>query len=74
MRWWPWPRIPVCRKVIVNCKGGAEAPTFEGVLWAQRGGYVVLREAKLVRGQHQRVILDGEILVPLGTVAFIQVV
>lgn len=64
----------MCRKVIVNCKGGGEAPTFEGVFWAQRGGYVVLKEASVGRSPRQRVPLDGEILVPRETVAFIQVV
>lgn len=74
MRWWPWRRIRVCRKVNVVCKGGPEAPTFEGVWWDERGGYLVLKEAQLIKGQHQRVILDGEILVPRETIAFIQVV
>ena len=71
---WEWltgPRYPVLERVIVNCR---EGQTFRGVIWARKGGYLVLRDAAMLRPKGETVPLDGEVLVPEPSVEFIQVV
>jgi hypothetical protein len=66
-------RYPTLKKVIVNLKG-AEAPAFRGVLWQRRGGYLVLRDAQMLRPRMEAVTMDGEVLVPVTNVEFMQVI
>jgi hypothetical protein len=69
-----WPRrYPVLRETIVNLKGGT---VFRGVVWGRRGGYLVLRNARMLRadGQAAGVGVDGEVAVPEANVDFLQVV
>ncbi len=71
---WEWltgPRYPVTERVIVNTKTGK---AFRGVVWARRSGYLVLRDAALLRGKGEAVPMDGEVLVPELDVEFIQIV
>jgi hypothetical protein len=63
---------PFCRSAIVNLKG--EGGVFRGVLWERRNGFLVVRNAVLLRGRGEETPLDGELVVPEGNVAFIQVV
>ena len=64
-------RYPTCRRAIVNLKGGT---TLRGVIWRRRGGYLVLREASLLRAREAPVALDGEALAYEREVDFIQLV
>lgn len=68
---WPFRRYPVLRECIVNLKGGETA--FRAVVWARRGGYLVLRNARLLKGKGAEVPVDGEVAVPIVNVEFIQV-
>lgn len=69
---WPFRRYPVLREAIVNLKGGDTA--FRGVMWEQRGGYLVLRNARLLKGKGEPMPVDGEVAIPAANVEFIQVV
>jgi small nuclear ribonucleoprotein (snRNP)-like protein len=64
-------RYPVLRRVIVNTRSDR---AFRGVLWARRGGYLVLRNAELLKGRGEVVAMDGEVVVPVENVDFIQVI
>ena len=64
-------RYPVLRRVVVNTKSGQ---AFRGVLWRKRWGYLVLRNAELLKAGGETVLMDGEVLVPRGNLDFIQVV
>ena len=47
---------------------------FRGVLWQKRRGYLVLRNAEMLRGKGETVPMDGEVVIPAENVDFIQVV
>ncbi len=69
---WPFePRYPCLRQVIVNTR---TERAFKGVLWQRRGGYLVLRNAELLKGRGEVVPMDGEVLIDERSVDFIQVV
>lgn len=63
-------RYPELRRVVVNCKSEA---VFQGVLWRRRRGYLVLRNASLLRPKSVPLKLDGEIVIEKANVDFIQV-
>ena len=64
---------PVLRTAIVNLASGT---AFRGVIWRRRGPWLVLREAELLsdRGNPASGKVDGEVLVALADIDFIQVV
>jgi small nuclear ribonucleoprotein (snRNP)-like protein len=64
-------RYPELRQVIVNTKTDR---AFRGVLWRTRRGYLVLRNAEMVRERGEVVSLDGEVVIERSNVDFIQVV
>jgi len=64
-------RYPVCRQVIVNTKSDR---TFRGVLWRRRWGYLVLRNAEMLKTRGEAVVMDGEVVIAASNVDFIQVV
>jgi len=64
-------RYPVLERVIVNTKSDR---AFRGVLWRRRRGYLVLRNAEMLRGKGETVPMDGEVVIPAENVDFIQVV
>ena len=64
------PRYPILRQVIVNTRGDE---AFKGLLWQRRGDYLVLRQASLLTGRGESRAMDGEVAIPAGNVAFIQV-
>lgn len=66
-------RYPTLRRVIVNLKG-AEAPAFRGVLWQRRGRYLVLRNAEMLKARGEVTPVDGELVIPVENVSFMQVV
>jgi hypothetical protein len=64
-------RYPTCRKAIVNLKSGT---ALRGVIWKRRGGYLILRQAEMLRARELAVALDGETLVYEHDVEFVQLV
>jgi small nuclear ribonucleoprotein (snRNP)-like protein len=66
-----WARYPIKRQVIVNTKSGQ---AFRGVLWRRRWGYLVLRNAEMLRDRSEAVSMDGEVVIQADNVDFIQVV
>jgi len=64
-------RYPVLRMVIVNTKTDL---AFRGVLWRRRGGYLVLRNAEWLKGRGEGTQMDGEIVIDVSNVDFMQVV
>jgi hypothetical protein len=63
-----WRRFVVHRRVIVNLRSGS---AVSGVLVAQRGGLLFLRNATL-HEQGQQVPVDGEAVLERGQVDWIQ--
>lgn len=63
-------RYPSLRRVVVNTKTGR---AFRGVLWRRRWGYVLLRDAEMVKPGGETVRMDGEVMVDAANVDFIQV-
>lgn len=62
---------PRKRRVVVNTK---TEQAFRGVLWRSRWGYLVLRNAEIVRDREGTVAMDGEVVIERANVDFIQVV
>lgn len=69
MRW--LTRYPCLRRVVVNTRTDR---AFRGVLWARRAGYLVLRNAEMIKPGGITVPVDGEVVIEAGNVDFIQVV
>ena len=67
-----WRRL-IRRRVVANLVTGT---VFDGILWSTRGGLLVLREARIhePRGEVPWRRVDGEVVVELSRVEFIQVV
>jgi len=59
------------KRVIVNTRTDK---AFRGVLWARRGGYLVLRNAELLKPKGEMLQIDGEVVIDTANVDFIQVV
>ncbi len=69
--WWGLPRRS--HRVIVNFVA-SEAASIEGLLWARRGRWLVLRDCVLLdptRREPQR--MDGEVVIDRSSVLFMQV-
>jgi small nuclear ribonucleoprotein (snRNP)-like protein len=64
-------RYPTLRQVVVNTKTDR---SFRGVLWRKRAGYLVLRQAEVLKGRGEMTAVDGEVVIPAENVDFIQVV
>ncbi len=65
-------RIPCLRRrVLVSQVDGETA--VEGVLWQQRGVWLVLKDAKLKVGRHEPVPMDGDVIIECAKIAFVQV-
>ncbi len=64
-------RYPVLRQIIVSTRTDR---SFRGVLWRKRRGYLVLRNAEMLKGRGEVVPMDGEVVIPAENVDFIQVV
>jgi len=67
-RW--FERYPTMRRVIVNTK---TERAFRGVLWRKRWGYLVLRDAQMLKPRGETVPIDGEVVIERGNVDFMQV-
>jgi hypothetical protein len=44
------------------------------VLWRKAGGYLVLRDAEMLRGKGETTPMDGEVMIESSNVDFVQVV
>jgi hypothetical protein len=64
-----WRRTAVRQRVVVNLADKA----FAGILWAQRGPLLVLRDAELLEAGREPQKLDGEVVVERSRVEFTQV-
>lgn len=67
----PWLDELTLQTVIVHLKGGSQS--FKGVLEAVHSDCLVLRHV-LALDADQRVLLDGEVVVPRSNVDFMQIV
>jgi small nuclear ribonucleoprotein (snRNP)-like protein len=63
-------RYPELRQVVANTKTGH---AFRGVLWQRRRGYLVLRNAEMLRPGGEAVAMDGELVIERENVDFLQV-
>ncbi|MFV8127533.1 hypothetical protein [Streptomyces syringium] len=64
-----WRRTAVRKRVVVNLPDKA----FAGVLWAQRGPLLVLRDVELLEAGRDPQRVDGEVVVERARVEFTQV-
>jgi hypothetical protein len=64
-----WRRTAVRQRVVVNLADKA----FAGILWAQRGPLLVLRDVDLLEAGRDPQKLDGEVVVERSRVEFTQV-
>lgn len=65
----PEPVYPTLREAIVNLKNGS---AFRGVIWQRKAGYLVLRNAQMLKPRGEAVPVDGEVLVAEADIEFIQ--
>jgi hypothetical protein len=65
------PSYPYRETVIVNLKAGR---SFRGVLWQRTGGFLVLKQAVMLRPREAPLPIDGDTLVAFGEIEFVQVV
>ena len=68
MRW--FTQYPCLKRVVVNTRTDR---AFRGVLWARRRGYLVLRNAELLKARGETVPVDGEVVIEAANVDFMQV-
>ncbi|KEF19952.1 hypothetical protein DF18_14060 [Streptomyces rimosus] len=64
-----WRRTAVRKRVVVNLADKA----FNGVLWAQRGPLLVLRDVQLLEAGRAPQQVDGEGVIERARVEFTQV-
>jgi hypothetical protein len=64
-----WRRTAVRKRVVVNLADKA----FSGILWAQRGPLLVLRDVQLLEAGREPQAVDGEVVVERAKVEFTQV-
>lgn len=64
-------RYPELRRVVVTTKTDR---SFRGILWRKRWGYLVLRNAELLKERGEVLPMDGEVVIESGNVDFIQIV
>ena len=63
-------RYPTLRRVIVNTKTDK---AFRGLLWRKAQGIMVLRNAELLRDNGTSLKVDGEVVIEVRDIDFIQV-
>lgn len=66
-----WRRHPALNhRVLVSLKTDK---AVTGVLWARRGGFVVVKQAELLEPKMEPATLDGEVVVDVANIDFIQI-
>ena len=68
--WWRSPSY--LRRVIVNFTH-SESEAMEGIVWRQRGPWLILRDCAALKAGQPPAKLPGEIHVPRDKVAYLQV-
>ena len=63
-------RYPELRQVIVTTKTDR---SIRGLLWRRRRGYLVLKQAELLRAKAEPVAMDGDVVIEAANVDFLQV-
>ncbi|HOU22673.1 MAG TPA: hypothetical protein PLN42_00310 [Anaerolineae bacterium] len=63
-------RYPELRQVIVTTKTDR---SIRGLLWRRRRGYLVLKQAELLRAKAEPVAMDGDVVIEAANVDFVQV-
>jgi len=63
-------RYPTKRRVVLNTRTDR---AFRGVLWRKAWGYLVLRDAEMIKAGGETVRMDGELVIEAGNVDFLQV-
>lgn len=63
-------KIALNRRVVVNLTTGS---AIEGVLWAERGPLVVLKDASLHEPGRGSLPMDGEVVIERDRINFVQV-
>lgn len=76
MQWGLWQRLrgaPPCllQSVIVNLKDDP-AVALHGVLFDTRGHWFILRQASMLKAGEPPTPVDGELLVPVSNISFLQ--
>ncbi len=66
---WFGPEYPTLSQGIVNLKSNK---AFRGVIWQRKGGYLVLRNAELLKAKGETVEIVGEVAIPERDIEFIQ--
>lgn len=66
----PWRRLALNRRVLVNLK---TEKAISGVLWDERDGILVLKDAALHTPGHEPAAIDGEVLIDRADVDFAQI-
>lgn len=76
MTLWFWllGRIPCLRRRVYVNFVHDEGTAIEGVLFAQRGAWLVLKDARLLSKTAPAVAMDGDVVIECAKVSFIQVV
>lgn len=67
---WLGVSYPYRYKVIVNLKNQR---SFRGILWAQQGGWLILKHAELLEERQAPKPVDGDVLIDRRDIEFIQV-
>ncbi len=69
-----WFRQPPCQRrlVIVNLKDDATT-AIKGALWQSTGPWLVLRGAAFLKSNIEPAPIDGEVIVHVENVSFLQV-
>ena len=62
-------RVAYCRRVVANLTDGS---SIEGVLWQEMRDVLVLRDAHYLEPGADPVQLDGDTIVPLSRILFVQ--
>jgi hypothetical protein len=70
MRWW-WHPPCVLSRVIVNLRGHSDE-ALQGIFWSMRGGWITLRECQGLTSGQEPTKIDGEVIVHVDQVAYIQ--
>lgn len=71
MTWRFWQHPALLRECIVNFQDD-KATALRGVLWRTRGGWLEFRNCTLLVQEKPPLRIDGEVLVPVTNVAFLQ--
>jgi hypothetical protein len=72
--WCCWWRVPcLLRRVVVNLKSDASV-ALQGVLFAQRGPWLTLKDVVALSTAAPQARVDGDVVLHRDNVAFIQVV